>query len=122
MSKLFTGAMPGAGRPAGARNKLSQHFLEDLLAEWREHGRAAITKMRIRNSADFVRVVAGTLPKEFTFEHTTSDLTIEERSELIEQLKQHLLTARAEKPEPILIEAQPIKVTNGTGTKQDSAG
>jgi hypothetical protein len=105
--------MPQGGRPAGVRNRLNSAFLEDLMAEWREHGRTAIKQMRVRSPGDFVRVVANTLPKEFTFEHTTTDLSIEERDELIAQIKQHLLTVRSEKAEPILIEAQPNKVTNG---------
>jgi hypothetical protein len=36
----------GVGRPKGARNKLARRFLEDCLADWQEHGAAAIKVMR----------------------------------------------------------------------------
>jgi hypothetical protein len=106
------------GRPAGARNRLNTQFLNDLLTEWNAHGRAAIETVRKRDPATFVKIVASTLPREFSIEHATSDLSFEERDQLIEQLKQHLLAVRAENAQPVLpsgspklIEAQ--KVTNG---------
>jgi hypothetical protein len=111
---------PYPGRPAGARNRLSSAFLNDLLSEWNAHGRAAIETVRKRDPATFVKIVASTLPREFSIEHSSSDLSAEERDALIEQLKQHLLAVRAENAQPVLtsetpklIEAQPDKVTNG---------
>jgi len=52
------------GRPKGSRNKLAEHFIADLQADWEEHGVEAIKQMRENNPADYVKVVAGILPKE----------------------------------------------------------
>jgi len=70
MSKehLKLGSNPNAGRPAGARNKLATKFLWDLLAEWEEHGAAALRICRVEKPIEFVKVVASTLPKEFALE------------------------------------------------------
>lgn len=108
----------GGGRPAGVRNRLSHAFLTDVMAHWKEIGPQAL-KLAYRNDPlGYVRMVAGILPREFTLEHTTSGLSAEERDELIVQLRQHLLTVRAQqaelvcpgRAEPVLIET---KVTNG---------
>jgi transcriptional regulator CtsR len=93
------------GRPAGTRNRLSSAFLEDLLAEWREHGKGAIRIMRVEEPAAFVRVVASTLPKEFTFENVMSDISDEQLDDVIVRIKEQMLTAR----EPKLIEAKAVK-------------
>ncbi|MES2783407.1 MAG: DUF5681 domain-containing protein [Pseudomonadota bacterium] len=52
------------GRPKGARNALGENFLQDMLADWRENGAAAIVKMRENDPKDYVKVVASVLPKE----------------------------------------------------------
>jgi len=53
-----------AGRPKGARVKLGEQFLNDLLDDWGEHGKLAIKEMRDKSPGDYVKVVAATLPKE----------------------------------------------------------
>ena len=53
-----------AGRPKGARNKLSEDFLEDLAKDWKENGAAAIKDMRAVDPSGYVKVVAGLLPKQ----------------------------------------------------------
>lgn len=55
-----------AGRPKGARSKLGESFLKDLLADWETNGVAAIKEMREEKAADYVKVVAATLPKELS--------------------------------------------------------
>jgi hypothetical protein len=56
------------GRPQGARNKLGTKFLWDLLAEWEQHGAGVLRICRIEKPIEFAKIVASTLPKEFTFE------------------------------------------------------
>jgi hypothetical protein len=92
------------GRPAGTRNKLSSAFLEDLLAEWREHGKGAIRILRIEEPGAFVRVVASTLPKEFTIENVMSDVTDEQLDDVIARIKEQMIAARKDKT--MLIEAK----------------
>jgi hypothetical protein len=53
-----------AGRPKGARNKLAESFLADVLSEWETHGATAISDMREKNPADFCKMVASLLPKD----------------------------------------------------------
>lgn len=54
----------GGGRPKGSRVKLGEAFLSDLMADWDKHGATSIAEMREKSPADYVKVVAATLPKE----------------------------------------------------------
>lgn len=56
------------GRPKGARNKLGEAFLEDLLTAWTDKGIEAIQRVIIERPQDFLKVVASILPKEITAE------------------------------------------------------
>jgi hypothetical protein len=53
-----------AGRPKGARSKLGELFLENLLTDFQQHGVAAIEKVREDDVTQYVKVVASILPKE----------------------------------------------------------
>ena len=67
---------PGnSGRPKGSRNKLQEDFLSDVLAAWEAKGAAAIEDMIAEKPGDFVKMVAGLMPKEAT-------LNINDRSEM----------------------------------------
>jgi transcriptional regulator CtsR len=105
VSRFVPGHTVRGGRPAGVRTKLNTSFLEDLLAEWREHGRGALRIMRVEEPAAFARLVASTLPKEFTIENVMTDITDEQLDDVIVRLKEQMLTAR----EPKLIEAKVAK-------------
>lgn len=103
-----------SGRPSGTRVKLNKAFLEDMLASWRQHGANSIERIRMRDPGLYCRLVAATLPKEFTFESTTADLDVEQIDILIEHLKERLLTKRADEALPILIE-EPKAIANANG-------
>jgi hypothetical protein len=83
-----------SGRPQGARNKLCAAFLSDLLQEWEKHGKAAITIMRTERPGDFVRVVAGILPKAL---NVTAGKAIEDYTD--EELATALVEWRAKAAE-----------------------
>ena len=51
------------GRPQGARSKLGEAFLDDLLADWRVSGKQAIAKTRADKPDQYLKVVASILPK-----------------------------------------------------------
>jgi hypothetical protein len=53
------------GRRKGARNRISTTFLEALAVDFEEHGAAAIKLMRMEKPAEYIKVVASVLPKEF---------------------------------------------------------
>lgn len=52
------------GRPKGARNKLGEEFLNDLLADWEQHGAATIAQVREERPHEYLKVTASILPKE----------------------------------------------------------
>jgi hypothetical protein len=52
------------GRAPGSRNKFGEQFISDFLADWQEHGRAAIVQLRKESIRDYVRIAAQILPKE----------------------------------------------------------
>lgn len=72
-----------AGRPKGARSKLGEAFLENLLNDWSEHGVQAIADMRTKNPTDYCKVVASILPKEIAV--TVSEYEDLSDAELAEQ-------------------------------------
>ena len=52
------------GRPKGSRNALGEDFLSALQADFREHGADTIVKVRQERPHEYLKVVAGILPKE----------------------------------------------------------
>jgi hypothetical protein len=74
------------GRPAGARNKLAEAFLGDVLNEWENHGAVAISDMREKNPGDFCKMVASLCPKEMTL-NFTDNLSELSDDELLGQLR-----------------------------------
>jgi hypothetical protein len=68
----FVTGNSGGGRPRGARNKLSEAFLEALYADFQEHGPEAIAETRLTAPSVYLRVVAGLLPK-VTADETADD-------------------------------------------------
>lgn len=56
-----------AGRPKGARNKLGEAFLKDMLADFEEHGASVIATVRDEKPDQYLKVIASILPKEIDF-------------------------------------------------------
>lgn len=52
------------GRPKGSRNKLGEDFVSALQEDFAEHGTAAIEKVRTSRPHEYLKVIAGLLPKE----------------------------------------------------------
>ena len=46
----------GPGRPKGSRNRLTEAFVDDLLAEWQKHGRKAIRRLCEQSPIVYVRI------------------------------------------------------------------
>jgi non-ribosomal peptide synthetase component E (peptide arylation enzyme) len=63
--RFLPGAAPvSKGRPKGARNKLGEAFLADLLADFEVHGPAVIAAVRVDKPDQYLKVVASILPRE----------------------------------------------------------
>jgi hypothetical protein len=57
--------LPGnPGKPLGARNKLAERVLDTFLRDFREHGAAALVRVREERPADYWRIATQLLPNE----------------------------------------------------------
>jgi hypothetical protein len=59
------------GRPKGARNKLSEAFLQALAEDFETHGKDTIVKVRTDRPNEYLRIVAMALPKRMELEDAT---------------------------------------------------
>jgi hypothetical protein len=105
--RFVTGGKPGPGRPKGSRNKLQEDFLKDVLAAWEDNGADAITLMIADKPGDFVKMVAGLMPKEAT-------LNINDHSEMSDDELAERVRSLAASLAPFLL--------GGTGDTEAGAG
>lgn len=71
-----------AGRPKGARSKLGEAFLVEMLADFEQNGKAAIQTVRTEKPDQYLKVVASILPKELD----AGEATINILSELLSRI------------------------------------
>ena len=83
----------GGGRPKGSRNKLGEDFIRALSDDFTEHGVAAIKACREKKPSDYVKIVAGLLPKEMILRKPEQDLSDSELSEMLDALKSLAISA-----------------------------
>lgn len=67
------GCPGGPGRPKGSKNKLSENFLRALANDFEEHGEGAITTVRESHPGEYLRIIAGLMPKELLLEVSHDD-------------------------------------------------
>jgi len=79
------------GRPKGVKHKLQEDFLKDVQAAWETSGPQAIVAMIADKPGDFVKMVAGLMPKEATLTiNDHSELTDAELADRVRQLAAQL--------------------------------
>lgn len=84
------------GRPKGSRNKLSEVFLAELLADFQEYGAFAIADCRKEDPSRYCAIIAGILPKEINIGDEESTLEkFFERFTTPEQIDQFLAAVTA---------------------------
>jgi hypothetical protein len=66
MGKFEKGNPGGGGFRQGVKNKISQKFLKDLMAEWNAHGAEALKILRVEDPGAFCKLAAMCVPKEDT--------------------------------------------------------
>jgi hypothetical protein len=97
---------PGAsgnpkGRPLGVRNRLGSAFLEALDADFAEHGVAVINKVRTERPHEYLKVVAGLLPKEMIIKGTAlDDMTDDELNRALSTVRELLASGVRETAGP----------------------
>jgi hypothetical protein len=55
----------GVGRPKGSRNQFGEEFVSALRVDFAEHGAEVLERVRKDNPAQYLRVCATVVPKEF---------------------------------------------------------
>lgn len=70
------------GRPKGSKNKLSEEFLADLLADWQQGGVAALKEARANKPTEYCKLVASLVPKEITVKNDLSEFSDEQLAAL----------------------------------------
>lgn len=77
-----------AGRPKGARHKLSSLFLEDLQQAWEAKGKSVIAEVIEKRPQDFLKIIAYLLPKEMHIKtETVQELTDDELISALNKLR-----------------------------------
>ncbi len=79
-----------AGRPKGARNKLTETFLEDAYAAWQQHGPRALDTLARDDPGTFVKVCASLMPKNVNLNMGVGDTL----SELLERMNERQYVTR----------------------------
>lgn len=83
-----------AGRPKGARSKLGEEFLQDMLSDWEAHGKAVIEVVRAEKPDQYLKVVASVLPKELNVKvNELDDLTDEQLARQLRAIASQLAAA-----------------------------
>ncbi len=65
---------PG-GKPQGARNRLTAHFLNALADDFEKHGKAVIEEARIKDPMGYVKTIGALMPKQIEQTQPLDDLT-----------------------------------------------
>jgi hypothetical protein len=85
------------GRPKGAKNRLSHVFLTALAEDFEQHGVQALKIARVERPVDYIKVVAGLMPKELEImDSRLTDLSDEELDVFIAKLRAQLRGAVAQ--------------------------
>ena len=92
----FLAGNSGGGRKKGARNKLGEAFVADLLEDWEEHGVKAIQEVRTEKPDAYLKVIASILPKDVNVNvRPLEEMTDDQLRSQIQQLARELGPAAA---------------------------
>ena len=91
MTLFEKGRPKTGGRAKGAKNRLSHAFLTALAEDFEQHGVEALKIARIEKPVEYIRIVAGLMPKEFEImDSRLADLSEEELDVFITKLRAQL--------------------------------
>ena len=66
-----------SGRPKGARNRLSEKFIEELHDSFEQHGAGVIEELMRESPGEYLRIIASIIPKQFGLEEGTQNAFLE---------------------------------------------
>jgi len=95
------------GRPKGARSKISEATLQDLLVDWEAHGAEAVSKFREKDPGGYVKTIVSFLPKNVELK-TDLNINFIDALKEIEDASRKLLEA-----EVIDVEIEPELICEG---------
>ena len=91
MTLFEKGRSKTGGRAKGAKNRLSHAFLMALAEDFEQHGVETMKIARIEKPVEYIRIVAGLMPKEFEIiDSRLTDLSDEELDVFIAKLRAQL--------------------------------
>lgn len=102
-----------AGRKKGSKQKLAEVFVAALQEDFQKNGPAVIAEVRQNKPADYLRIIAAVIPKEFNIRDMAVDqLTDEELLDQLEALRSVLLATVGGTSNSGIIEATAEEVTD----------
>ena len=70
------------GKPVGTRSRFSKAFVDDMLADFEEHGTDIVTKVRTEDPSTYIRIAAALIPAKSEQEIEVRDTSQEKVSEI----------------------------------------
>jgi len=97
MTLFEKGRPKTGGRAKGAKNRLSHAFLTALAEDFEQHGVETLKIARMERPVEYIRIVAGLMPKELEImDSRLSDLSDEELDVFIAKLRAQLRSPAVE--------------------------
>jgi hypothetical protein len=94
---LKRGGGGGTGRPKGSKNRLNWAFVTALAEDFEQHGIETIRICRVEKPNEYLKIVAGLMPREFTFEdNRLGELSDDELDAVIAYARQQLAATERE--------------------------
>src|SRR3974377_1897138 len=88
MASFEKGRPKTGGRTRGAKNRLSHAFLTALAKDFEQHGVEALKIARFEKPVEYIRIVAGLMPKELEImDSRLTDFSDEELDVFIAKLR-----------------------------------
>ena len=109
------------GRPVGSKNKLSESFLQELTRNFEKHGKEAIDRVCKDSPSEYLRIIAGLMPRELLLEVSQEEKTRFVVSATAQLTKQEWYERHGIlNPEPAMLENKsPDQLTTSTNRKPD---
>ena len=90
-----TASLNPKGRQKGSRNKLAEEFILDLYDDWQQRGKGVIARVAEERPADYLKIVAGLLPKDV-------NIKVSQLDDLTDEQLLNKLNALTEMARPLL--------------------